>query len=57
MATQARKRTAEKPVSLRKVHVVTPTDCEENSELKADLKRMGCHGLWENLGGCGVRIW
>lgn len=47
MATQARKRTAEKPVALRKVHVVTPTDREESNELEADLKRMGCHGLWE----------
>ena len=43
MATQTRKRTAEKPVALCKVHVITPTDCEENNELEADLKRMGCH--------------
>ena len=47
MATQTRKRTADQPVILRKVHVVTPTDREENNELEADLKRMGCHGLWE----------
>ena len=47
MATQTQKRTAEKPVALRKVHVVTPTDREENNKLEADLRRMGCHGLWE----------
>jgi hypothetical protein len=47
MATQTRKRTAEKQVALRKVHVVTPTDREENNELEADLRRMGCLGLWE----------
>jgi hypothetical protein len=47
MATQTRKRTAEKQVALRKVHVVTPTDREESNELEADLRRMGCIGLWE----------
>jgi hypothetical protein len=47
MAIQTRKRTAEKQVALRKVHVVTPTDHEENNELEADLRRMGCLGLWE----------
>jgi hypothetical protein len=47
MATQTRKWTAEKQVALRKVHVVTPTDREESNELEADLRRMGCHGLWE----------
>ena len=47
MATQTRKRTAKKPVALRKVHVVTPTDCEESNELGADLRHMGCLGLWE----------
>jgi hypothetical protein len=31
MATQTRKRTAEKQVALHKVHVVTPTDREEIS--------------------------
>jgi hypothetical protein len=34
MATQTRKRTVEKQVALRKVHVVTPTDREENNEWK-----------------------
>jgi hypothetical protein len=47
MATQTRKRTAEKQVTLRKVHVVTHTDREESNELEADLRRMGCHRLWE----------
>ena len=47
MATQTRKRIAEKQVALRKVHVVTPTDREENNELEADLRRMGCLGWWE----------
>jgi hypothetical protein len=47
MAIQTQKRTAEKQVALRKVHVVTPTDREENNELEADLRRMGCLGLWE----------
>jgi hypothetical protein len=47
MAIQTRKRTAEKHVALRKVHVVTPTDCEESNELEADLRRMSCLGLWE----------
>jgi hypothetical protein len=45
MATQTRKRTAEKQVALRKVYVVTPTDREENNELEADLRRMDCLGL------------
>ena len=47
MATQTRKRTAEKPVAFRKMHVVTPTDREESNELEANLRRMGCFGLWE----------
>jgi hypothetical protein len=47
MATQTRKWTAEKQVALRKVHVVTPTNCEESNKLEADLRRMGCLGLWE----------
>jgi hypothetical protein len=47
MATQIRKRTAEKQIALRKVHVVTSTDREESNELEADLRRMGCFGLWE----------
>jgi hypothetical protein len=47
MATQTRKRTAEKQVALRNVHVVTPTDREENNELEADLRRIGCLGLWK----------
>jgi hypothetical protein len=47
MVTQTRKQTAEKQVALRKVHVVTPTHCEVSNELEADLRRMGCLGLWE----------
>ena len=47
MATQTRKKIADKPIALRKVHVVTPTDCEENNELEADLRRMDCLRLWE----------
>ena len=49
MATQTWKRTAEKPVTLRKVHIVTPTEREEINELDADLRRMGCHGLYEKF--------
>ena len=33
--------------NLRKGHVVTPTGREENNELKADLRRISCLGLWE----------
>ena len=47
MVTQTRKRIADKPVALRKVHVVTPTDREEGNELEEDLRRMGFLGLWE----------
>jgi hypothetical protein len=47
MATQTQKRTADKPVALRKVHVVTPTSREESNGLDADFRRMGCLGLWE----------
>ena len=47
MATQTRKRIADKPVALRKVHVVTPIGREESNELEADLRRMGCLGLWK----------
>ena len=47
MATQTRKWIAEKQVTLRKVHVVTPTDREESNELEADLRRMDYLGLWE----------
>ena len=49
MVTQTRKRTAEKQVALRNVHVVTPTDREESNELEADLRRMSCLGLWEKF--------
>ena len=45
MATQTRKRIAEKRVTLRKVHVVTSLD-----EWEADLRRMGCIGLKEKFG-------
>ena len=47
MATHTWKRIAEKQVALRKVHVVTRTDREENNELEVDLRRMGCLGLWK----------
>jgi hypothetical protein len=47
MATQTRKRIADKPVALHKVHVVIPTGREESNELEADLRRMGCLGLRE----------
>jgi hypothetical protein len=47
MATQTQKRIADKPVAIRKVHVVTPTGREESNELEADLRRMGCLRLWE----------
>ena len=47
MATQTWKRIAEKQVAFRKVHVVTPTDRKESNKLEADLRRMGCLGLWE----------
>ena len=47
MATETQTRTVEKPLVFHKVHVVTPTDREENNELEADLRRMGCHRLWE----------
>ena len=47
MTTQTRKRIAKKHVALRKVHIVTPTDREENNELEAYLRSMGCLGLWE----------
>ena len=47
MSTQTRKRIAENLVTLRKVHIVTPTDREESNELETDLRRMGYLGLWE----------
>ena len=47
MATQTRKRIGKKQVALRKVHVVTPTDREESNKLEADLRCMGCLGLWK----------
>jgi hypothetical protein len=47
MATQTRKTIADKTVALRKVQVVIPTGREESNELEADLRRMGCLGLWK----------
>ena len=47
MATQTRKRFAEKLAAFRKVHVVIPTDREESNELEADFRRMDCLRLWE----------
>ena len=47
MATQTRKRIAEKLVALHKVHVVTSTDRVESNELEGVLRRMRCFGLWE----------
>jgi hypothetical protein len=47
MATQYRKKTSDKPVPLRKVHVFIPTGRKESKELEADLRRMGCLMLLE----------
>ena len=47
MAIQFRKMTSDNLVSLRKVHVSIPTGREEDKELGADLRRMGCLGLLE----------
>ena len=47
MATQTRKRIAEKQVALRKVHVVSPTDRDKSNMLEVDLRLMSCLGLWE----------
>ena len=37
----------EKQVVLRKVHVVTSADHKKSNELEADLRRIGCLGLWQ----------
>jgi hypothetical protein len=47
MTSQSRRRIPDKPVALHKIHVFTPTGQEEINELEADLRRMGCLGLWE----------
>jgi hypothetical protein len=57
MATQTRKRIADKPVTLRKLHVVTSIGREKNNELEADLRRMGCPGYGKNIEEYAVRRW
>jgi hypothetical protein len=42
MATQYKKKTLDKPVALRKVHVSIPTGREEDKELEANLRRIRC---------------
>ena len=45
MATHSKRRTLDKAVALRKVHISIPTSREESKELEVDLRRMGCVGL------------
>ena len=48
MATQTRRRRAEKQVSLRKVCPELPKDQVGLKELEDDLRRMGCVGLFQH---------
>ena len=47
MAARSGRRTLDRAVFLRKVHVSIPTTQEEGKELEVDLRRMGCFGLLE----------